>query len=42
MRSRRTFRYSLMVAALFPGISAAMLVGAGYFLDRERRAAAAV
>jgi len=35
-------RYSLMVAALFPGISAAMLVGAGYFLDRERRAAAAV
>ena len=33
-------RYSLMVAALFPGISAAMLVGAGWFLDRERRAAA--
>ena len=31
-------RYSLMVAALFPGLSAAMLVGAGYFLQRDRAA----
>ena len=33
-------RYSLMVAAIFPGMSALMLVGAGYFLERERRTAA--
>jgi MFS family permease len=31
-------RYSLMVAALFPGLSAAMLVAAGYFLQRDRAA----
>jgi predicted MFS family arabinose efflux permease len=29
-------RYSLMVAAIFPGVSAAMLIGAGYFIDKER------